>query len=46
MNHEFFLAMSYGAAAVAVLAEIAALRIRRSRALRRVEQERELETQD
>ena len=46
MNHEFFVAMSYGAAAVAVLAELIALRVRRARALRRIEQERELETQD
>jgi heme exporter protein CcmD len=46
MNHDFFVAMSYGAAAVAVLAELIALRVRRARALRRIEQERELETQD
>ena len=46
MNHEYFLAMSYGAAAVAILAEIVLLRVRRARALRRIEEERELETQD
>ena len=46
MSHSFFVAMSYGAAALAVLAEIVALRMRRARALRRIEQERDLETQD
>jgi len=46
MNHDYFVAMSYGAAAVAVLVELIALRVRRARALRRIEQERELETQD
>ncbi len=46
MNHEYFLAMSYGAAAVAILVEIVLLRVRRARALRRIEEERELETQD
>jgi len=46
MNHDYFVAMSYGAAAVAVLVELIALRVRRTRALRRIEQERELETQD
>jgi len=46
MNHEYFLAMSYGAAAVAILIEIVLLRVRRARALRRIEEERDLETQD
>ena len=46
MNHEYFLAMSYGAAAVAIVAEIIVLRVRRARALRRIEEERDLETQD
>ena len=46
MNHEYFLAMSYGAAAVAILVEIVLLRVRRARALRRIEEERDLETQD
>ena len=46
MNLEYFLAMSYGAAAVAIVAEIVLLRVRRARALRRIEEERELETQD
>ena len=46
MNHEYFLAMSYGAAAVAIVAEIILLRVRRARALRRIEEERDLETQD
>ena len=46
MSHEYFLWMSYGAAAVAVAAELIALRLGRSRALRRIEEERDLETQD
>ena len=46
MNHGYFLAMSYGAAAVAIVAEIIALRVGRARALRRIEEERDLETQD
>ena len=46
MNHEFFVAMSYGAAAVAIVVEIVLLRVRRARALRRIEEERDLETQD
>jgi heme exporter protein CcmD len=46
MNHGFFIWMSYGATAVALLAEVASLLVRRSRALRRIEEERELETQD
>jgi heme exporter protein CcmD len=46
MNHGYFLAMSYGAAALAIVAEIIALRVRRARAWRRIEEERDLETQD
>jgi len=46
MNHEFFIWMSYGAAAIAVAVEVAGLLIRRSRALTRIEEERDLETQD
>jgi len=46
VSHEYFLAMSYGAAAVAIALEIVLLRVRRARALRRVEEERDLETQD
>ena len=46
MSHDFFIWMSYGAAAVAVAAEIAGLLIRRSRALARIEEEKDLETQD
>jgi heme exporter protein D len=46
VNHEYFLAMSYGAAAVAIVAEIILLRVRRARALHRIEEERDLETQD
>jgi heme exporter protein CcmD len=43
---EFYLWMSYGVTALALLAEILALRWRRSRAMRRVEEERDLEAQD
>ena len=46
MSHEFFVWMSYGAAAIAVVAELVTLRMRRARALARIEEERELETQD
>jgi heme exporter protein CcmD len=46
MSHDYFIWMSYGATALAVLAEIVALRLRRSQALRRVEEERDLEAQD
>lgn len=46
MSHDFFIWMSYGAAAIVVAAELIALRVGRARALRRVEEERDLETQD
>jgi heme exporter protein CcmD len=46
MNHDFYIAMSYGALAVAILAELAILRWRRAQALKQVETERDLETQD
>ena len=46
MSHEFYLWMSYGVTALAVIVEIAALRRARARALRYVEEERHLETQD
>ena len=46
MSHGFYLWMSYGATAIAIAAELLALRARRARALRMIEEERELETQD
>jgi heme exporter protein CcmD len=46
MSHDYFIWMSYGAAAIAVAAEIVLLRVRRSRALARIEEERDLEAQD
>ena len=46
MSHEFFIWMSYGATAVAVVAEVIGLRMRRTRALKRIEEERDLEAQD
>jgi len=46
VSHAFFIWMSYGAAAIAVAVEVAALLVRRSRALARIEEEKDLETQD
>ena len=46
MSHDFYLWMSYGMTAIAIVAEIIALRARRARALLHVEEERELEAQD
>jgi len=46
MSHDYFIWMSYGAAAIAVAAELIALRLGRARALRRIEEEKDLETQD
>lgn len=44
--HEFYIWMSYGMTAVALVAEIVALRLARARSLRRIEEERDLEAQD
>ena len=46
MSHDYFLWMSYGVAALSIAVELVALRVGRAQALRRVEEERELETQD
>jgi len=46
MSHDFFIWMSYGAAAIVLAAELVALRVGRARALRRIEEERDLEAQD
>jgi heme exporter protein CcmD len=46
VNHEYFIAMAYGVSALAIVVEIAWLRLRRRQALRRVEEERDLEAQD
>jgi len=46
MDHSFYLAMSYGATLFALVVEVVALQLRRAKALRGVEEERELETQD
>ena len=46
MSHDYFIWMSYGVAAVVVAAEIVALRVGRARALRRIEEEKDLEAQD
>lgn len=44
--HEFYIWMSYGMTAAALVAEIIALRLRRRQSLRRIEEERDLEAQD
>jgi heme exporter protein CcmD len=46
MEHNFYLWMSYGATALALIVEMVALRLRRAHALRQVEEERDLEAQD
>ncbi len=46
MSHDYFIWMSYGAAVIAVAAELIGLRVGRARALRRIEEERDLEAQD
>jgi heme exporter protein CcmD len=46
MSHDFFIWMSYGATAVAIAVEVLLLKARRTRALRAIEEERDLETQD
>ena len=46
MDHQYYLWMSYGATALAIAAEILWLRVRRARARRSIEEERELEAQD
>jgi heme exporter protein D len=46
MSHAFYLWMSYGATAIALIVEIAALRARRARALRMIEEERDIEAED
>jgi heme exporter protein CcmD len=46
MSHDFFIWMSYGVAAILLAAELVALRAGRARALRRIEEERDLEAQD
>ena len=43
---EFYLWWSYGVTLVALVVEMVALGIRRSRAMKRVEEERDLEAQD
>jgi heme exporter protein CcmD len=45
-THEFYLWMSYGMTALMLVLELVALRVRRARAMRRVEEERDLEAQD
>ncbi len=46
MNHAFYLWMSYGMFAVAIAVEVVTLVVRRRNALRRIEEERDLEAQD
>jgi heme exporter protein CcmD len=46
MDHTFYLGMSYAATAVAIVAELVSLKLARARALRGIDEERDLETQD
>ena len=46
MDHQFYLWMSYGATALAMAVELVLLRAGRARALKLVDEERELETQN
>jgi len=46
MDHQFYLWMSYGVTALALAAEIVALRMGGARARRAIESERGLEEQD
>ena len=46
VSHDYFIVMAYGVSALALLAEIIALRVRSHRARRHVEEERALEAQD
>jgi heme exporter protein CcmD len=46
MSHDFYIGMSYGATALAMAVELVLLKAGRARALRLVDEERELETQD
>jgi heme exporter protein D len=45
-GHAYFVWMSYGALLVAIVVEIALLRVRRKRALAAIEEERELEAEN
>jgi heme exporter protein D len=45
-GHAFFVWMSYGALLVAIVVEIALLRVRRRRALDGIEEERDLEAEN
>ena len=45
-DHDFYLWMAYGVTALVLLVEIVALRLRSARARARVNEERDLETQD
>ena len=46
MSHDYYLAMAYAASFAAIVLELVILRVRRAQALKRVAQERDLETQD
>ena len=46
MDHGFFIAMSYGAAALVIAIELAMLRVQRARARQLIESERDLEATD
>jgi heme exporter protein CcmD len=46
MSHDFYLWMSYGATAIALAVEVFTLRLRRAKALRMIEEERDIEAED
>jgi len=46
MDHTYFLAMAYGATALAIVIELAALAMGRASAWKHIEEERDLEAQD
>jgi len=46
MSHDFYIWMSYGATALAIALELVLLKAGRARAMKLVDEERELETQD
>jgi heme exporter protein CcmD len=46
VSHEFYLWSSYGMGALAIVAELAWLAVRRARAVRAIEEEKDLEAQD
>jgi hypothetical protein len=46
MSHDHYLSIAYAATFAAIVLELVILRVRRAQALKRVAEERDLETQD